>query len=276
MKAAAAALAVALAVAVALVARLRPLRDVLSWRTSPPSWDPHAVLSPVHEAALIAQNDGKQGRPALLVILGEVYNVTGAPVYSAESGYSVFIGRDSTSAFSTGRFDNNAELDDVSALTPSQLRAIEDWVNFYRKHDNYSFVGVMHGRFYDAQGRRTEAWHAARHKMGLAEVERAELEALVKRFPHCNTKWTDKTGHEISCDQRGGDALFVPRILVYGDAQRCACVDPSSSSSSSSSKAVALHTYPDCGARETVCKPKAIPDMRPKPQAPASVVNTHM
>jgi len=87
----------------------------------------------------------------------------------------------------------------MSSLTPSQMLSIEKWVGFYRNHTTYKYVGVMQGRFYDAQGKRTKAWEKARMVMNKGLLEQKDQQELIKRYPNCNTKWADGKGHEVSC-----------------------------------------------------------------------------
>ena len=181
-----------------------------------------------------------------------------------DSGYSVFVGKDATSAFATGNFNASQKLDDVSGLSVAQMRSIEHWIDFYRKHEKYTFVGVHSGLYYNEQGMRTEQWHKAYAAIRLGQKEHNAQEDLAKLYPHCNTKWSDSEGHVVDCPQNNG-SLRVPRILVTGATQRCACVNPTENLAH-----LALHVYPDCLPLDIVCRPKTIPDMRAK-QAPVNL-----
>jgi predicted heme/steroid binding protein len=98
----------------------------------PPTWDPAFVAPRVFtKEELKEKYNGKGGKPAYLVVLGEVYDVSGSEYYAEGSGYSIFVGRDATTAFVTGKFDESAD-DDVLALAATQMKGIEDWVKFYR------------------------------------------------------------------------------------------------------------------------------------------------
>jgi predicted heme/steroid binding protein len=97
-----------------------------------PTWDA-GWSSPVvfTKEELSTKYNGKGGNPSYLVILGEVYDVSGAEYYKEGSGYSVFIGKDATTAFVTGKFDEGPS-DDVMSLEAQQMKSIWDWIKFYR------------------------------------------------------------------------------------------------------------------------------------------------
>lgn len=100
---------------------------------SPPNWDLDYTSPKVFtKEELKERYDGRAGRPAYLVILGEVYDVMGSEHYKEGSGYHVFIGQDATTAFVTGKFNDGVPSDDVSLLESHQMRGIEDWIKFYR------------------------------------------------------------------------------------------------------------------------------------------------
>ena len=61
------------------------------------------------------------------------------------------VGRDATRAFITGEFAGPGLTDDVAGLTPEELKGLWDWRSFY--HKDYTYVGKLAGRFYDAEGR---------------------------------------------------------------------------------------------------------------------------
>lgn len=173
------------------------------------TWHSRSVFTPQE---LSQKYNGKLGNKSYLVILGEVYDVTGSEHYAEGSGYSVFVGQDNTAAFVTGRFDSSiTDNDNVAGFSPEQMRGIEQWVVFYRTHDTYKFVGVVEGRYYHRNGSRTEQWKLARKAM-LPEPKKEEPE-----FPSCNMKWDSNNGAVSWCDDGG-----VPRIAVK--STRCFCV----------------------------------------------------
>ena len=54
---------------------------------------------------------------------------------------------------------------DVSSLTAEQMMGVDHWLGFYRDHEKYQKVGVLHGRYWDAEGRPTPAQAAAMAKI---------------------------------------------------------------------------------------------------------------
>ncbi len=77
---------------------------------------------------------------------GEIFDVTeGRAYYGKGSGYAGFAGRDGTRAFVTGCYTPRGLTHDLRGLTPEALKAIDEWRDFYRKHDKYKRVGTVVG-----------------------------------------------------------------------------------------------------------------------------------
>lgn len=100
-----------------------------------------------------------------LSILGQVFDVTkGAKHYGPGGNYHafignyflcwkiyriwplciwnyLFIGRDASLAFITGEFDNDGLTDDISSLSARQVKALDDWLQFY--NTNYIYKGTI-------------------------------------------------------------------------------------------------------------------------------------
>lgn len=55
--------------------------------------------------------------------------------------YYLFIGRDASLAFITGEFDNEGLADDISSLSAQQVKALDDWLQFYKA--NYIYKGTV-------------------------------------------------------------------------------------------------------------------------------------
>lgn len=53
----------------------------------------------------------------------------------------MFIGRDASLAFITGEFDDKGLTDDISSLSVYQVKALNDWVQFY--NENYIHKGTF-------------------------------------------------------------------------------------------------------------------------------------
>ena len=96
-----------------------------------PNWEKDWISPNVLTVSELRRFDGKDGAKSYLTILGEIYDVTGSEHYRGDGGYSVFIAQDATQAFVTGQFNASAQ-DDVSAFTTTQMKAIEEWIEFYR------------------------------------------------------------------------------------------------------------------------------------------------
>ena len=62
------------------------------------------------------------------------------------------IGRDATRAFVTGDFTNDLN-DNLDGLSESQIGEIYRWKSFYDQ--TYDFIGILQGRFFDANGEKT-------------------------------------------------------------------------------------------------------------------------
>ena len=89
----------------------------------------------------LAEFDGADGKPIYLAIKGKVYDVTSKPTaYGPKGGYKAFAAKDATRAYGTGCFKDHL-THDVRELTDDQIKAIDDWVSFYEKHKEYTFLG---------------------------------------------------------------------------------------------------------------------------------------
>lgn len=152
-------------------------------------------------ATELARHDGSDPNiPVYIAILGRVYDVDkGRRHYGKGSGYNVFAGRDSTPSFVTGMFSREKATDDVSGLSPEEMIGIKDWMDFYRK--DYTYVGKVVGRYYDENGKPTDALKQAKAliKEGkrLKEIQKGED----KKFPPCNSKWSQTEGAEVWCSK---------------------------------------------------------------------------
>ncbi|NXT78048.1 NEUFC protein, partial [Zapornia atra] len=137
-------------------------------------------------------------------------------------------GRDASRAFATGDFTPAGLVDDVSALSPGQVLAIQSWFTFYLH--NYHPVGKLVGRFYDENGAPTEALRQAEAAMEEALKFKAESEQRKQQFPPCNSEWSSAKGSRFWCSTQSGgvsrDWAGVPRKLYQPGAggSRCVCV----------------------------------------------------
>ena len=138
-------------------------------------------------------------RPIWLAIMGRVYDVEKGydSHYGPKGGYNFFTGRDGSKAFVTGKFDDEGLTDDVSELTPLQLKDIEDWIHFYDK--DYTYVGKLIGRYYDKTGNPTKELYKYQRNLAKAEEIKAEQQAQEKQFPPCNSRYTPAEGGLVYC-----------------------------------------------------------------------------
>ncbi|NXN17531.1 NEUFC protein, partial [Indicator maculatus] len=180
--------------------------------------------------AELARYRGAAGEPGLyLAVLGRVFDVErGRRHYGPGGAYSGLAGRDATRAFATGDFTQAGLVDDVSALSPGEMLAIQSWLSFYS--DNYDPVGKLVGRFYDEYGAPTEALRQAETAIEEALKFQAESEQRKQQFPPCNSEWSSAKGSRFWCSRQSGGVprawAGVPRKLYSPGASgsRCVCV----------------------------------------------------
>lgn len=179
----------------------------------------------------LKQFDGSDpSKPLLLVVLGEVFDVTeGERHYSKGQGYNVFIGQDASRAFHSGEFDKVVE--DVRDLSVSAMQDVIGWRRFYRQHATYRFVGVVEGLYYDSNGEMTPALDEVNANEQKAEEVRRVEDALAKRYPNCNMKYTRALEQtEIHCTPNEMGEARYPRTFHWTNkgtgapAARCVCL----------------------------------------------------
>ena len=140
--------------------------------------------------------------PVWLALMGRVYNVQkGAEhYYGPKGGYNFFAGRDGTRAFVTGKFDDEGLIDDVEGLSPLELGEMDNWLKFY--DTDYTFVGKLIARYYNRDGSPTKAWYKYKKMLGEQEKIKALQRELEKRYPGCNSKWSEKEGGTVFCSEK--------------------------------------------------------------------------
>lgn len=107
-------------------------------------------------ATLFSDDALRDDARLFVVLLGKVYDVSASPqFYGPGSGYEGFANADASRAFLTGNFEADG-TSDVSGLTPHECAGLADWQRFY--DDKYEHVGWHVGRFYDDDGRVTDAF----------------------------------------------------------------------------------------------------------------------
>lgn len=127
----------------------------------------------VFAADELAKYVGEDNGPIYLSLMGEVYDVTaGREYYDAGSGYSFFAGRDGTISFFTGNYDPD-HVNDKTVLDYEgpEIMAMEQWRDFYEDHEEYRFLGVLDGEYYDSTGKETPYLLKIREKVMIAKIE---------------------------------------------------------------------------------------------------------
>ena len=127
-------------------------------------------------------------------------------------------------------------------------------MEFYDRHDDYPFDGVVVGRYYNADGSPTPELLAATAAIDRAKAAQAARKAEEQLLPPCNSRWSSAAGGAVWCTGRSGgvsrDWAGVPRQLFEspGSTQpRCVCVpddkldDPR------------LRLYPSCAVDASEC-----------------------
>lgn len=176
-----------------------------------PPFDPENPTKPLYSSSgvrLITINElaahGVNGslRPLWLAVAGKVFDVEkGAEhYYGKNGGYNFFTGRDGSKAYVTGEFNDEGLTDDLTGLSPLQLTEIENWVEFYTK--DYTYVGLLIGRFYNKEGKPNKAWYKYKKGLGQADLIKAEQRAQERKFPPCNSRYTPEEGGTVFCSTK--------------------------------------------------------------------------
>ncbi|KAJ8985988.1 hypothetical protein NQ317_013872 [Molorchus minor] len=192
-------------------------------------------------------------KPELYIsILGRIFDVTrGIKHYGPNQQYNIFVGRDASRCFVTGKFNIDDISDEVADFGNDDLRSLNYWLNFYKKE--YKIVGKLIGRYFDNNGNQTPYGRAV--KMMLKEAEREkEKDHLEKvKFPPCNVEWNVETGTRIWCSKKSGGIerdwsgmpyqLYEPGSKTY----RCACINEHNE------KLGSIKEYEDCDKSTFSC-----------------------
>ena len=204
------------------------------------------VLTPAELAGFSGEAGTADPGTLYLGLLGEVFDVSkGRKHYGVGGGYHCFAGRDATRAFITGEFAGPGLTDDVAGLTDEELKGLWDWRSFY--HKDYTYVGKLAGRFYDAEGRPRPLLTAVREGAERArEVEREREEARRKN-PRCNSAWKQGEGGRLWCAPG-----WYPRKVTAANgagtaSASCQCFDEVGFSD-------VRAVYPGCSPTASECK----------------------
>lgn len=193
-------------------------------------------------------------------ILGQVFDVTkGAKYYGPGATYHAFTGRDASLAFITGEFNDDSLTDDISSLSIHQIKALNDWVQFYNK--NYIYKGKLNGRYYNKDGSPTKESYNVQKILINAKEKQFEEVHKKRMFPPCNIEWKPDSGTVVWCTQKSGgierDWVGVPRMLFESPNSkeyRCACVKLNSKEYEEIKGMI--REYPQCPKISTKCAVK--------------------
>jgi len=162
----------------------------------------------------------------------------------------------------TGDFKNDL-TDDIADLRPEDIAAILQWRDFYESHKEYTFVGVVAGRFYNTQGEALPLLHDVEKIVEDYKAHEAAKEAAVANGAEvlCNVSWKKSEGGWVYC-QEG----MVPRKAaipttsslqnnegVSSVQERCVCVD------SNEKVTEGRRVYDGCRAESSRCQ-TSLPD----------------
>ena len=200
-------------------------------------------------------NGSVLGRPLVLCVLGECFNVsTGEDFYAPGSSYACFAGNDGSRAYVTGEFTEEGCRDDVADLSGPQMIGVEHWLNFYHKHAVYEKIGVLVGLYFDSTGIATGL---RRSTLERAAQQRQD-EISLKILPGCNSKYVGPTKdapakREVWCSSDSGGIerhwTGFPRMEAQeaGKGARCVCVPEQRLSEQG------LSVYPGCAEDADRC-----------------------
>eukprot|EP00968_Pinguiococcus_pyrenoidosus_P000812 scaffold48_cov311-Pinguiococcus_pyrenoidosus.AAC.7 len=200
----------------------------------------------------------------LLVVLGEVYDVSSAEHYYGKgASYGVFVAQDATRAFVSGEFEEDDATADISDFDGSKCLGVKHWLDFYRFHDTYRFQGLLVGRYYDAQGKPTQAWHDFADCCEAGFELREADKRMDQERPRCSSKWTAAAGGRVWCEPPR-----VPRKVTSaeGGKQICRCFMPETSEEPSLRTDVTA--YRDCDPRAHECQTTPPKKKNQPPQPP--------
>ncbi|XP_043574867.1 neuferricin [Chiloscyllium plagiosum] len=178
-------------------------------------------------------------------------------------------GRDAARAFVSGDFTESGLVEDVSGLSPSEILALHEWLDFYKKE--YIFKGKLIGMYYDHNGEPNQALSDVELAVMQGRKLKAESELENNLFPPCNSEWSSAKGGRVWCSSHSGGVkrswAGVPRKLYKpgSKSHRCVCVRPTGPPSNQPNSAQnrgdldnpSLQEYAGCHSLSDAC---ALPD----------------
>uniref|UniRef100_A0A1Y1MCK6 Cytochrome b5 heme-binding domain-containing protein n=1 Tax=Photinus pyralis TaxID=7054 RepID=A0A1Y1MCK6_PHOPY len=157
--------------------------------------------------------NGEANPRLYLAVLGSVYDVSkGRKHYGPGETYNVFVGRDASRSFVTGKFKDAEASDDVIGLTNKELLSLDNWVKFYEKQ--YTKVGKVIGRYYDTNGQETQYHKQVNDLIRNALSDEEQLKLVAIEFPPCNIEWNADTGTRVWCTKRRCGCVSQSHALI--------------------------------------------------------------
>jgi membrane-associated progesterone receptor component len=91
---------------------------------------------------LAAYDGSDPGKPLLIAVRGQVYDVTrGRDFYGSGGPYGMFAGKDCTRALAKVSFDAELFTGDLEGLEPDELDKLEEWIEMFE--GKYRRVGRL-------------------------------------------------------------------------------------------------------------------------------------
>lgn len=179
---------------------------------------------------LLRRSNGIDKPELYLSILGNVFDVTkGAKHYGPGQTYNMFIGRDNSKGFQTGKM--HADDDDNISFEFADLKTLAYWIQFYK--DQYISKGKLVGKYYDYNGNLTPYGEQVHLQLEKVKETEAKEENIKLIFPPCNIEWSPHSYTRVWCTKNSGgvkrDWAGFPRRLFDTEKQteRCACIGDS-------------------------------------------------
>lgn len=199
----------------------------------------------------LAEHGPSSERP-WVAVLGQIYDVAAGKRHYGDGGsYHFFAGKDGSRAYSTGQFDDEGLIDDITGTTVQQIGEIYHWINIFSK--KYPFVGRLEGPFFTAGGLPTAHWREVEDSLSQLSALEKEKGEVRRKFPSCNSHYDQGAGKaEVWCTEKSGgisrDWVGNPRQLhLPGETVRCACIQESLLDDPK------LKEYPNCESTSTSC-----------------------
>ena len=175
-----------------------------------------------------------------LVFLGIVLDVrSGAAFYGKEGGYSALAnGRDSTRALLTSSLKDEDMTEDIDDVIEKFENQLHQWLIFFL--NKYPQIGVVQGKYWDAQGKPTAVMETIVAKLGEAKEKPS-----VKPFAMDACRTSNNT---VSCT----NPILVPKIRRSRGQSSCVCVNENEIFAVKTTDFVVVH-FTECQDRGKVC-----------------------